>query len=107
MDIAVIAGVSASAVTNWKDNKKIPMESLFSISEATGVSMHWLLTGQGEKFVTQEPNQNEVVRALAFSAGTKAERLTSPANQALSEELLRMIDQKLTELLEREKQMAS
>jgi transcriptional regulator with XRE-family HTH domain len=105
LDIAEKAGVTASAVTNWKTEKKIPMESLFSISEATGVSMHWLLTGEGEKFIAQEPEQNETVRALAFSVGTKAEKLADPTNQAISVELLRMIDQKFTELLDREKQM--
>ncbi len=83
------------------------MESLFSISEATGVSMHWLLTGQGGKFVMSETDQDETVRALAFSVGMKAGKLTDPANQVLSEELLRMIDAKLAELLEREKQMPS
>lgn len=67
--------------------------------------MHWLLTGEGEKFIAQEPEQNETVRALAFSVGTKAEKLADPTNQAISVELLRMIDQKFTELLDREKQM--
>jgi predicted transcriptional regulator len=104
-EIAAIVGIKPAAVSSWKKEKKIPYENLFAVSKYSGVSLHWIVTGEGEKYIQPTSEETETIRALAFSAGVKAEKLTNPTNQAISKELLAMIDAKLDELLRREKEL--
>lgn len=51
-EIARQLNLERQAVYRWRDGKNIPsIETLLLISEKTGTSLHWLITGQGPKFV--------------------------------------------------------
>ena len=48
----------------WRDGRNIPsFENLAQITKCTNVSLHWLLIGEGEKFVTR--NVTNVPKKLA------------------------------------------
>lgn len=51
-DIASTAGVSSSAVSQWKDGrtKTIKLEPATKLASASGYSAMWISTGQGRKF---------------------------------------------------------
>jgi chromosome partitioning protein len=53
-EIAKKIGVSNSAVTTYMLGRVPPAEMLTEISRLTGCSIHWLITGDGEKFVNLE-----------------------------------------------------
>lgn len=59
-EIAKIAQVSSSAVTQWKDGqtKTIKIEPAVLLERATGFSALWLATGKGEKYASK-PNDGE------------------------------------------------
>jgi len=42
-----------SAITNYMDGR-VTLPLVMEISKLTGCSVDWLLTGEGEKFITQE-----------------------------------------------------
>lgn len=73
--IAAMAGVSPAAVTNWQTDGKIPLEPLFRFALANGVSIHWLLTGEGEKMVSKpsEPEKDLVFAFVMKRGATKPE----------------------------------
>jgi chromosome partitioning protein len=53
-EIARKLGVSNAAVTTYMLGRIPPAEMLVEISRLTGRSIHWLITGEGEKFVNLE-----------------------------------------------------
>ncbi len=53
-EIARKLGVSNSAITTYMLGRIPPAEMLIEISRLTGRSIHWLITGEGEKFVNLE-----------------------------------------------------
>lgn len=50
-EVAGKLGLTPQAVSKWDKGGGIKFETLISITTQTGVSIHWLLTGQGEKYV--------------------------------------------------------
>lgn len=50
-EVADRLGISPQAVSKWNNDGGMKFTTLNLISEQTGVSIHWLLTGQGEKYV--------------------------------------------------------
>jgi repressor LexA len=53
-EIAERLGVSKSAVTNYVEGRIPSADMLAKISELTGYSIHWLITGEGSKLVSQK-----------------------------------------------------
>jgi transcriptional regulator with XRE-family HTH domain len=49
-EIARRLDTTDATIKFWMDNERMPtLEMLWRISSATGVDMHWLLTGQGDR----------------------------------------------------------
>ncbi len=69
-EIADILGVSAAAVTNYLQGRIPDEEKLRKISDFTNCSIHWLITGEGEKYLNPGRHINldvtfrELVREL-------------------------------------------
>lgn len=51
-EIAHKLGVSNSAITTYLNGRVPPHETLIKISRLTGCSIHWLITGEGSKWVS-------------------------------------------------------
>lgn len=50
-EIAFILKTSCTTVKSYTENEELPtVEMLLSIHKMTGVSIHWLLTGEGTKY---------------------------------------------------------
>ena len=56
-EIADIIGVRKSAITNYINDRVPEPEQLLKIAKYTSCSLHWLLTGEGPKFLSEELNQ--------------------------------------------------
>lgn len=52
-DAARKLGISKQAVYEWRENAP-GLDNLFKIAETSNTSLHWLLTGQGDQFLTTE-----------------------------------------------------
>lgn len=58
-EIAFILGTSCKAVKLFTEGKKLPSSKmLLRIHKTTGVSIHWLLTGEGAKYPVAVPALN-------------------------------------------------
>jgi len=68
--IAEVLGVKPSAVTNYLQDRIPDADKLRQISNFTKCSIHWLITGEGEKYINVEKKVNleetirEVVREI-------------------------------------------
>lgn len=62
-DIAKALGVTPGAVSQWKIRGNISLENLSAVSLLTGVSIHWLITGEGEKLIRSATKGLALVRA--------------------------------------------
>lgn len=51
LEVAGILGVTGPSVTDWKTRGGISTDNLVEISRMTSASIHWLLTGDGPKYV--------------------------------------------------------
>lgn len=69
-ELAQVFGVSEGALINWKRGQLPKSEELHRIGEFFGVSMEWLLTGNGAV-----PSNGEAWRERALSAEQKLEAL--------------------------------
>ena len=50
--LAVKFGVKPSTITSWKNGDNSPQyENILQKNELSGINLHWLLTGEGEKFL--------------------------------------------------------
>lgn len=58
-EIARLLNVSYQAAKNYLDGRLPDSHVLLTISERTPYSIHWLLTGQGEKFVENAQTNDE------------------------------------------------
>lgn len=67
--IGAMAGVTSGAVSNWKKEEKIPFEPLFRFALANKVSVHWLLTGEGEKIVSRGSQEEITYVAIKRKGG--------------------------------------
>lgn len=52
-EVAERLGLSPQAVSKWNKDGGMKFTTLNLISNQTGVSIHWLLTGEGEKYITK------------------------------------------------------
>jgi len=50
-EVADKLGITEGSVSQWKKTGKIALKTYVRISELSNTSVHWLLTGEGEKFV--------------------------------------------------------
>ncbi|WP_082856573.1 S24 family peptidase [Marinomonas atlantica] len=48
-ELARLFNTSSSTVTNWKKRDTIPYKEVYELSRQCGVSMDWILTGQGDQ----------------------------------------------------------
>lgn len=68
--IAEVLGVKASAVSNYLQDRIPDADKLQAVSDFTNCSIHWLITGEGEKFLNSEKKVNlddtfrEIVRDM-------------------------------------------
>ncbi len=46
VDLATFINSTSSAVSSWKNTKNPPFKACFNVSQKTGVSQEWLLTGK-------------------------------------------------------------
>ncbi len=92
-NIAKVLGVKPSAVTNYLQDRVPDGDKLKRISDFTNCSIHWLITGEGEKYLNsnKQINLDETFRAVV--------------REIIREELSRTNWEKVIGDLEREDQM--
>ena len=62
-DLARKMDESHQTLDNWiKGRRKLPITKLFEIAASTKCSIHWLLTGEGPKFVVEGSEAEETSR---------------------------------------------
>lgn len=66
-EVAERLGLTTGAVSQWKTTGKISLDTLIKVSELSGVSIHWLVTGKGEKKIKQP---SPPLALVPFSADT-------------------------------------
>lgn len=69
-EVAERLEITEQAITKWKKDGGVKIQTLILVSELSGVSIHWLLTGKGEKFVleTAESGSEERHKTIKFLA---------------------------------------
>ncbi|OWY35276.1 helix-turn-helix domain-containing protein [Herbaspirillum aquaticum] len=65
-DLAKTVGVSAPTMTDWESGeiKRIDGENLLRLSDALGVSPHWLIWGK-QSATSADPQSNEIALAIS------------------------------------------
>ena len=63
-DMARIAGVSPTSVTNWFKRETISKESASKLAQAAKVSLTWLLTGDEEKSGTFSEDELQLIEVF-------------------------------------------
>lgn len=83
-DFANKSGIKAGTLHNYIKGRAPSAESLVAICENLGVDLNWLLTGQGEPFLTATPPaaQPKANSELAALIGMTAEILQSGTDYA-------------------------
>lgn len=69
-DLANFLCVAQNTISGWKSRQTIPIEELAKISYSKKVSVHWLMTGEGEKFVggAKSEDINKLKDTIAWQA---------------------------------------
>lgn len=93
-DIAKMFGLTAGAVSQWKNTGNISLENLNAVSLSSGVSIHWLVTGEGEKFLNIKSKPLALVSSPADTAADQRAPSTIPADESASLPLVGKINQK-------------
>jgi phage repressor protein C with HTH and peptisase S24 domain len=70
--LATASGFTEATVSKWRRGDSKPSaDNLCVIAKSTGVSIHWLLTGEGEKFVQPAQAKDVQVSALKQQISVK------------------------------------
>ena len=71
-------GYSAGTISSWKSRGKVPMKSLGKISQMTGVSIDWLISGEGAGpgEPTKEPTDGIQIDVYTLAGAGEAKELT-------------------------------
>ena len=69
--IGRLLDISYQAAKNYLGGRLPEPKVLLKIAESTPYSIHWLLTGEGEKFVTREIDPEMIIRESALKALVK------------------------------------
>ncbi len=72
-DIAQLLNISYQAAKNYLHGRLPDSTVLLSIAEKTPYSIHWLLTGNGEKFVSFEAEKDTLILSDRLQALIKEE----------------------------------
>lgn len=83
-EISRLLKISYQAARNYLDGRLPDANILLSIAEKTPYSIHWLLTGRGEKFVVAPENTEEEL-LLEKMRGVVKEGCTAAINETLVE----------------------
>ena len=65
-DIQRLLGISYQAAKNYLEGRLPDSSVLIIIAERTPYSIHWLLTGQGDKFVETAPREDTLLLSGKF-----------------------------------------
>lgn len=68
-DIARLTGKTYQGIKNYASGRIPEWKVMIEVSDSTGCSIHWLLTGEGEKYLTK--NITGVTNQLAFGTANK------------------------------------
>lgn len=69
VQIAETLKVTPGAVSQWRKDGDVSLAILLKTSKLGNVSIHWLQTGEGEKFVSK--NVTDVTKSLALKPGSE------------------------------------
>jgi len=73
-DVKNLLGISYQAARNYLEGDRLPDSSvLMLIAERTSYSIHWLLTGEGKKFVENTPNEDTLLLSRKFQEFVRRE----------------------------------
>ncbi|HQU85254.1 MAG TPA: helix-turn-helix domain-containing protein [Pyrinomonadaceae bacterium] len=75
MEMAQILDISYQAARNYLRGRLPETEVLLKIAEKTSYSVHWLLTGEGEKFIPKQDNLNTLILSDQMRAFVRQECL--------------------------------
>src|SRR5215813_1541999 len=78
VEIARAIGVSKAMVSGYMTGKKMPgSEKLFKIARLTGISLEWLISGQGPKYRSPEEGAAEPESIRLERRGSPPRKLAS------------------------------
>jgi ATP-dependent protease HslVU (ClpYQ) peptidase subunit len=106
------AVTSVQAVYKWRDGKGIPsLQAFILISDSTGSSLHWLITGKGSPFIENEESlplsseeRHAIVQMAASTERTFSEMVAQLAREhlmelrAIPDNRMRTLPEEFTEL---------
>jgi transcriptional regulator with XRE-family HTH domain len=83
-ETAKVMSLTKPSVYDWQKGKTPSLDTLIKIARLGGVSLHWLITGEGEKAVAPgeggdaaygilQKREREIVRGLASEEGQSAQ----------------------------------
>lgn len=86
-EVAEMLGITEQAITRWKKDGGVKIQTLNLVFELSGVSIHWLLTGKGEKFVSEPAEygleeRRKTINFLASAVESEAIPKISPSSFA-------------------------
>ena len=97
-DIARLLNISYQAAKNYLEGRLPDSTVLLSIAEGTNYSIHWLLTGHGDKFVKDSPREDKLLLS-----GKLREFVRRECRELISEALSKDSAQSKTVVLTSEK----
>lgn len=91
-EIEDLLGVTKSSIYDWRSGGSISFDSLYKISDKTGCSLHWLLTGEGPRKVDIQPGYYvELGQNSLDEIAELARRAELPAEEQLKRLILAAI----------------
>jgi transcriptional regulator with XRE-family HTH domain len=97
VDIAKKLGVGPSAITNYSREERYPsLDILLKISEVTGYSIQWLLTGEGPKKISprdesKETGENSICVNFSTQEKNIIDTLASDAHQTVEQTIYEIV----------------
>lgn len=67
--LATALDLPRATVSNWRYRNSIPFEACVSLAQSRGISLNWLLLGEGERRITT--SQHDVVGPMASRSDTR------------------------------------
>lgn len=75
VELAQLLDISYQAARNYLNGRLPDANVLLRIAEKTPYSVHWLLTGEGEKFILKQDNLNTLILSDQMKAFVRQECL--------------------------------
>ena len=90
-ETASVVGLTKPSVYDWQKGKPPSLDTLIKIARLGNVSLHWLITGEGEKAVAPGGGDETVYGILRKSEREIVRRLASAEGQSAQEQVSELV----------------